>query len=64
MLRDGLSWYVERAKKLGFDFPERVVASCHLCNLIFNNRELLKAIKPQVEEEASRLRLNHLLGRK
>ena len=54
--------YVEQARALGYDIPERVCNACHCCYLIFRNQKLLDEIKDRVAEEAGRLRIQHLLG--
>ena len=62
MLRNGFGWYVDQARELGYDIPERVCTGCHCCYLIFRNQKLLDDIRERVEEEAGRLRVQHLLG--
>lgn len=62
MLRNGFGWYVDQARELGYDIPERVCTACHCCYLIFRNQKLLDDIKDRVAEEAGRLRIQHLLG--
>lgn len=62
MLRKGLAWFVELAHDLGFVIPDYLCSPCHCCYYVFNNAELLEKIKDQVEEEAGRLRIQHLLG--
>ena len=62
MLMNGFGWYADQARALGYDIPERVCTACHCCYLIFRNEKLLEDLKERVEEEAGRLRIQHLLG--
>ena len=62
MLRNGLIWYIDLAKELGFKIPDYVCSSCHICYYVFRNHELLETIKDRVKEEAGRLRVQHLLN--
>lgn len=62
MLRNGFGWYVDQARALGYDIPERVCSACHCCYLIFNNQKLLDDLRERVTEEAGRLRIQHILG--
>ena len=63
MLRNGLTWYVDLAREMGFEVPDYLCSACHCCYYVFRNQELLDAIKDRVEAEAGRLRVQHLFGR-
>ena len=62
MLRRGFVWYIELAKKYGFEIPDYLCSPCHCCYYVFRNKELMEKIKSDVEEEAGRLRVQHLLN--
>lgn len=62
MLRNGLAWYVDLAKNMGFTIPNYLCSACHCCYFVFRNQEFLTKIRDQVEAEAGRLRIEHLLG--
>lgn len=62
MLKNGLNWFVDRAKALGFDIPDYLCTPCHCCYYVFTNQELQEALAEQVEQEAGRLRLQKLFG--
>lgn len=62
MLRRGLAWYIDLARQLGYEIPQYLCSACHCCYYVFRNQKLLDEIKDQVQEEAGRLRVQHLLG--
>lgn len=64
MLRRGLAWFVDRAREQGFEIPDYLCSPCHCCYYVFRNPELQERIRDQVEAEAGRLRVQHLLGTK
>lgn len=61
MLRRGFTWYVNLARELGYEIPNYLCSPCHCCYFVFRNEKLMKEIKNYVEEEAGRLRVQHLL---
>jgi len=63
LLSDGFKFYVDLARKLGFQVDEYYCVSCHLCYHLLGNKQFLEAALPMVEEEASRLRVSKLLDR-
>jgi len=63
LLSEGFKFYVDLARSLGFSVDEHYCVACHLCHHLLGNALFLQAALPMVEEEASRLRLNKLLGR-
>ena len=62
MLRHGFIWYIDLAKKKGFEIPDYLCSPCHCCYFVFRNKKLMSAIEEEVREEAGRLRVQHLLG--
>ena len=62
MLRKGLAWYIDLARELGYEIPNYLCSACHCCYYVFRNQKLLDEIKDRVQEEAGRLRVQHLLG--
>ena len=62
MLRNGLVWYLDLAKELGFRIPEYCCSACHVCYYVFRNQEFLDMIEDKVKEEAGKLRVQHLLN--
>ena len=62
MLRNGLVWYIDLARELGYEIPDYLCSPCHCCYYVFRNQKLLNEIRDRVEQEAGRLRVQHLLG--
>ena len=62
MLRNGLVWYINLARERGYEIPNYLCSACHCCYYVFRNQKLLDEIKDRVEQEAGRLRVQHLLG--
>ncbi len=63
LLAEGFGFYVDLAKRLGFQVEERYSVSCHLCHHLLGNPAFLEAARPAVLAEADRLRLMKLLSR-
>lgn len=63
MFSNGLSWYAELARNLGFPVEEKYCVSCHLCHELLGNPEFVEKAKPYVTKEAGRIRLKKLLSR-
>ena len=62
MFSRGLGWYAKLAKNINFPVEDYYCAPCHLCYELFSNEEFIKQLKPYVEEEANRLRLQKLFS--
>ena len=62
MLRNGLTWYIDLARELGFEIPSYLCSPCHCCYFVFRNHEFLEKSRERVKQEAGRLRVQHLLG--
>lgn len=62
MFSNGLNWYAELAKQLGFTLQDKYCVSCHMCHELLGNREFVKLAKPYVKKEANNLRIKKLLG--
>jgi len=63
MLRNGFSWYINEAGKLGYSFDSHYSVACELCYAIFTDAELVRKLEPAVKREADRLRLSKLFGK-
>ncbi len=62
MFSDGLSWYWNLAKELGFPVRGKYCVSCHLCHELLGSEEFVRQAEPYVKKEADRLRLEKLFS--
>ncbi len=63
LLANQFKWYVDLAKKLGFELEENYSVACHLCYTLFTKADFVKAVKPYVKAEVDRIRMSKLFGR-
>lgn len=57
MYMNGLGWYAQMARQLGYCVDDKYCVACHLCYELFSNKEFVKQVAPFVEKEAEAIRL-------